>query len=152
MRLHDVEGVADYAKTKSMNTTPSHFGSYILSHKKRLMNEVIIQIVGFYTSFQYGDTHSMYIHKKYWSSLLVGKSFGISKNDYGNSGIFYARFLAPRKNYWVVTDDFGVISAKRTFKCYSDQHRMLEFIEYISLSEGKTTSGIFSIDWTKSFE
>ena len=47
---------------------------------------------------------------------------------------------------------FGVISAKRTFKGYSEEHTMIKLEEYISLSEGKTVSGRFSIDWTKTFE
>ena len=52
----------------------------------------------------------------------------------------------------MVIDDFGIISAKRTFKGYSEEHRMIKLNEYISLSEGKTVSGRFSIDWTKTFE
>ena len=43
VKLED-EGVDDYDKAKSVKTMPSHFGSYILSHCKRLMNEVITQI------------------------------------------------------------------------------------------------------------
>ena len=157
VKLEDDEGVDDYDKAKSVNTMPSHFGSYILSHSKRLMNDVFREIDGFYSNnIYFGDTDSGYIHKKHWSSLVdkgfVGKSLGLSKNDYGNSGIFYAWFLAPKIKYCLVIDDFGIISAKRTFKGYSEEHRMLKLDEYISLSEGKTVSGRFSIDWTKTFE
>ena len=52
-------------------------------------------------------------------------------------------------------DDFGVISPKRTLKGLSEEHRMITMTklnEYISLSEGKTVSGGFSIDWTKIFQ
>ena len=49
-------------------------------------------------------------------------------------------------------DVFGVISANRNFKGYSEEHRMMKMDEIISLSEGKTISGSFSIDWTKTFE
>ena len=73
-------------------------------------------------------------------------------NDYGNSSIIYAWFLAPKKKFCLVIDDFGVISAKRTFKGYSKEHRMIKLDEYVSLSEGKTVSGRFSIEWTKTFE
>ena len=95
VKLEDDEGVDDYDKAESINTMPSHFGSYILSHSKRLMNDVIKQIGGFYDiSNYYTDTDSLCIHKKYWSDLIdkgfVGKSLGWGKNDYGNSGIFYA--------------------------------------------------------------
>ena len=43
-------------------------------------------------------------------------------------------------------------SAKRTFKGFSEEHRMMKLNEYIKFSEGKTVSGRFSIDWTKTFE
>ena len=157
VKLEDDEGVDDFDKAKSINTMPSHFGSYILSHSKRLMNSVIKQIDGFYNNnIYYTDTDSLYIHKKYWSTLVekgfVGKTLGLGKNDYGNSGIFYAWFLAPKIKYCLVIDDFGIISAKRTFNGYSEEHRMIKLEEYISLSEGKTVSGRFSIDWTKTFE
>ena len=49
-------------------------------------------------------------------------------------------------------DDFGVISAKRNLKGYSEEQRMMKLDEDISLSEGKDLSGRFSIDWTKTFE
>ena len=48
--------------------------------------------------------------------------------------------------------DFGVISAKRTFKGYSEEHRMIKLEKLILLSKGKTVSVRFSIDWTKTFE
>ena len=157
VKLEDGEGVDDYDKAQSINTMPSHFGSYILSHSKRLMNNVFNEIDGFYSNnIYYGDTDSGYIHKKHWSTLVekgfVGKSLGLGKNDHGNSGIFYAWFLAPKIKYCLVIGDFGIISAKRTFKGYSEEHRMIRLYEYISLSEGKTVSGRFSIDWTKTFE
>ena len=157
VKLEDDKGVDDYDKAKSINTMPSHFGSFILSHSKRLMNDVFREIDGFNSNnIYYGDTDSGYIHKKHWSTLVekgfVGKSLGLGKNDYGNSGIFYAWFLAPKIKYCLVIDDFGIISAKRTFKGYSEEHRMIKLEEYISLAEGKTVSGRFSIDWTKTFE
>ena len=157
VKLEDDEGVDDYDKAKSVNTMPSHFGSNILSHSKSLMNNVLNQIDGFYNNnIYYIDTDSLYIHKKHWSDLVdngfVGKSIGLGKNDSGNSGIFYAWFPAPKIKFCLVIDDFGVISARRTFKGYSEEHRMIKLDEYISLSEGKTVSGRFSIDWTKTFE
>ena len=157
VKLEHDEGVDDYDKAKSINTMPSHFGSYILSHSKRLMNDVFREIDGFYSNIiYYTDTDSGYIHKKHWSTLVekeyVGKSLGQGKNDYGDSGIVYAWFLAPKIKYCLVIDDFGIILAKRTFKGYSEEHKMIKLNEYISLSEGKTVSGRFSIDWTKTFE
>ena len=65
VKLEDDEGVDDYDKAKSINTMPSHFGSFTLSHSKRLMNDVFREIDGFYSNnIYYGDTDSGYIHKK----------------------------------------------------------------------------------------
>ena len=93
VKIEDVKGVDDYEKAKSVNTTPSLFGNYFLSHSKRLMNDVNKQIDGFYNkSIQYTDTQCLCLQKKYCSSLvdkgLFGKLFGSGKNDCGNSGIF----------------------------------------------------------------
>ena len=157
VKLEDYEGTDYYDKAKSINTRASHFGSCILSHSKRLMNGVIKQIGGFHNnSIYYTDTDSLYIHKKHWSSSVdngfVGKSLGLGKIEHGSLAIFPAWFLAPELKYFLVIDDFGVISAKRTYKGYSEYKKMVKVDEYISLSEGKTVSGIFSIDWTKTFE
>ena len=121
------------------------------------MNDVFREIDAFYINvIYYTDTDSGYIHKKHWNKLVekgfVGKKLGEGKNDYGDSGIFYAWFLAPKIKYCLVIDDFGIISAKRTFKGYSEEHRMIKLNEYRSLSEGKTVSGRFSIDRPKTFE
>ena len=49
-------------------------------------------------------------------------------------------------------DEFRVVLAKRTFKGYSEEHTMIKVNEFMSLSEGKTLSGRFPIDCTKTFE
>ena len=157
VKFEDDERVDDYDKAKSKKTMPSHFGSFILSHSKRIMKDVIRQINGFHSNnIYYGDTDSGYIHKKYWSTFVdigfVGKSPGLGKNEYGNSGIFHFWFLAPKIKYCPLIDEFGVISAKRAFKGYNEEHRMIKLDEYLSLSEGKTVSCRFWIDWTKTFE
>ena len=107
------------------------------------MNEVINQFGGFYNnSIYYGGTDSMYIQKKSWSDLVdnrfIGKSLGLGKTDYGNSSTFYAWFLAPKIKYCLMVDDFGVISAEKRFKSYSEEHNVMKVNEFISLSEGKT--------------
>ena len=64
VKLEDDEGIETFDKAKSVHIIPSLFGSYILSHSKRLMNEVINQIAGnFNNIFYYTDTDSLYIHK-----------------------------------------------------------------------------------------
>ena len=157
VKLEDDKGVDNFDKAQSVNTMPSHFGMYILSDSKRLMNEVFNQVGGFYNnSIYYADTDSVYKQKKNWDDLVdkgfVGKFLGLGGNDYRNSGLFYAWLLAPEIKYCFVINDFGVITAKRTFKGYSEEHIMIKLDELISLSEGKTVSGRFSIDWTKTFE
>ena len=83
---------------------------------------------------------------------FVGKTLGWVKNDYANSDLLFAWFLAPKIKYCLVIDDFGVISAIRTFKGYSEEHREIKLDDFLSLAEGKTVSGRLSIDWTKTFE
>ena len=60
-------------------------------------------IDGFYSNdVYYTDTDSLYIENKHWDKLdkvgLVGKNLLQGKNDYGDGSIFYALFLAPKKN------------------------------------------------------
>ena len=65
VKLEDDEGVDDYDKAKSLNTMQSQFGSFILSHSKRLMSKVFRTIDEFYSICNYyRDTDSGYIHKK----------------------------------------------------------------------------------------
>ena len=90
-----------------------HLGIHLLGHSKTLLNKVIRETHGFYSyNVYYGDMDSSYFHKRHWSTLVdksfVGKSLGLGKNDYGNSGIFYARFFGPKMKYCLVIDDFGV--------------------------------------------
>ena len=92
VKLEDNKGADDYDKAKLVNIMPSHFGSCILSHSKRLMNGVNRQRRGCYNnSIQYTDTDSLYLHKKNWSDLVdngfVGKLLGLGKNDYGDLGM-----------------------------------------------------------------
>ena len=71
-KLEDDEGVDDFDKAKSINRKPFHFGSYNLSHGKRLLNDVIKQIDGLYNnSIYYIDTDSLYIHKKTGLTWLI---------------------------------------------------------------------------------
>ena len=49
-------------------------------------------------------------------------------------------------------DDFGVISAKRTFKRYSREQRFIKLIEFISPSKVKPLSGRFPFHCTETFE
>ena len=83
------------------NTLPSHLGAFILSNRKRIMNNFIREINGFYNnSIYYTDTENLHKEKKYWDVLdkvnLVGKKLCQGKNDYKTGGIFYGLFLARK--------------------------------------------------------
>ena len=68
-----------------------------------------------------------------------------------NSGSFFW-YLTAKMKYCLLIDDFGVFSAKRTFKGFSEVHKMIKLDEFIYLLERKTFSGRFSVDWTKTIE
>ena len=56
------DGLDDDCVIKS--TLPAVFGAFILSNRKRIMNNFIGEINGFYNnSIYYGDTDSLYIEK-----------------------------------------------------------------------------------------
>ena len=97
----------------------------------------------------------MYKQKIFWSDLVdngfLGMYLRLGKNDYGNLGIFYARFLALKIKYCSVFHVFGVFLVKRVFKGYSEKHRKSK-LKKKSLSEEKAVSGRVLVDWTKTFE
>ena len=110
------------------NTIPSHLGAFILSNSKRIMNNFIREINGFYNnSIYYGDTDSLYIEKNYWDVLekanLVGKKLCQGKNDYDSAGIFYVLFLAPEIKYCLTINEFGLIQQHMTFKGFNDSKK-----------------------------
>ena len=103
VKMKDVEGLE--AEVKKANTLPLQSAVFIVSNSKRIMNNFIHAIEGFYTiDVYYTDTDSFYIESKHWDKLnkagLVGKNLQQGKNDYGpDSGIFYGLFLALKIKY-----------------------------------------------------
>ena len=68
-------------------TLPSHLAAFILSISKRIMNNFIRQISGFYNnSIYYGDADRLYLEKSYWDVLdkanFAGKSLCQGERDY----------------------------------------------------------------------
>ena len=100
VKMKDDEGLED--EVKKANTLPLQLAVFILSNSKRIMNNFIHAIVGFYSNdVYYTDTDSLYIENKHWNKLdeagLVGKNLLQGKNDYGpDAGIWYALFFAPK--------------------------------------------------------
>ena len=112
VRMKKDDGLDDDCDIK--NTLPAHLGPFILSNSKRIMNNFIKEINGFYNSnIYYGDTDSIYIEKNYWDVLdkdkLVGENLCQGKNDYETGGMFYGLFLAPKIKYCLTIDNYGVI-------------------------------------------
>ena len=143
VKLEDESGVDDQEIEKSMNQMPCHLVSYIFGLSNRLKKNVIQEMDGFYSNtVYYADTDGAYIHKKHWSTLVdngfFGNFVGLGKKDYSNAGLFYASFLAPKIKFCVFNNDYGLISAKRSFKGFSKENRMIKLDDFISLSEGKS--------------
>ena len=113
-------------------------GAFILSNSKRIMNNFIREINGFYNnSIYYTDTDSLCIEKKYWDVLdkanLVGKNLCQGKNDYKTAGIFYGLFLALKIKYVLTIDDYGIIQQHMTFKGFNDSRRLLDRSQYFDV-------------------
>ena len=84
VKMKKDDGLDDDCDIK--NTVPAVLGAFILSSIKRIMNDFIREINGFYyNSIYYGDTDSLSIEKKYWDALdkanLVGEDLRQGKND-----------------------------------------------------------------------
>ena len=112
-------------------TLPAVLGDFILSNSKRIMNNFIKEINGFYKkNIYYTDTDSLYIEKKYWNVLdkanLVGEYLCQGKNDYKSGGVFYGLFLAPQIEYVLTIDEYGIIREHKTFKGFNDCERLLD--------------------------
>ena len=101
VKMIDDPGLED--EVKKLNTMPLHLGAFVLSNSKRIMNNFIHAINGFYTNeVYYTDTDATYIASKHWDKLdeagLVGKNLLEGKNDYKDGGIIFGMFLAPKKS------------------------------------------------------
>ena len=119
VKMVDDAGLED--EVKKLKTMPLHLGAFVISNCKRIVNNFIHAINGFYTNdVYYTDTDSLYTENKHWDKLdkagLVGKGLLQGKNDYKDGGIFYGLFLAPKINYCLNINKYGVIDEHKTFK------------------------------------
>ena len=65
VKMIDDAGLED--EVKKLNTMRLHLGAFVLSNSKRIMNNFIHAIDGFYTNdVYYTDTDSLYIENKHW--------------------------------------------------------------------------------------
>ncbi|ESO87379.1 hypothetical protein LOTGIDRAFT_166527 [Lottia gigantea] len=141
--------------SKSTRLTPSHLGSFVLSHSKKIMNNFIHVINGFYKpEIYYTDTDSLYISSNNWkklnrAGLVSEKDYCKGKNDYGDGGIIFGSYLAPKVKYNIVLTSDGVLKEKKTFKGYSNDNISVE--DYVQLASGHDVSNEFKKPWEKSF-
>ena len=155
VNIVDHEAFVDNGISKKINSQPFQFGSTILSHSKRLMNDVILTLDGFKNNkIYYGDTDSVYIHKNDHNILdengLIGKNLCQSKNDYGdNAGIIYGLFLAPKVKYCIVNDENGVLSQKTTFKGFNQNINDITFKDFLDLEKGLTIENRSKLKWKR---
>ena len=155
VKMKKDDGLDDDCDIK--NTLPAVLGAFILSNSKRIMNNFIREINGFYNNSKYyGDTDSLYIEKKYWDVLdkanLVGEELCQGKNDYKTGGTFYALFLAPKIKYCLTIDDYGIIKEHKTFKGFNDSKRLLDRSQYFNMIKGEKISAMLPRTWKKSFD
>ena len=155
VKMKKDDGLDDGCDIK--NTLPSVLGAFILSNSKRIMDNFIREINGFYNnSIYYGDTDSLYVEKKYWDVLdkanLVGEGICQGKNDYKTGGIFYGLFLAAKIKYCLTIDEFGIIKEHKTFRGFNDSKRLLDRSQYFKMIEGEKISAMLPRSWKKSFD
>ena len=154
VKMIDDKGLED--KIKKINTMPLHLGAFVLSNSKRIMNNFIHAINGFYTNdVYYNDCDSLYIENKHWDKLekagLVEKRLLQGKNDYKDGGIFYALFLAPKIKYCLTINKYGVIDEHKTFKGFTNVSDNLNRKEYFKMFGGDKLVAKVPLSWKKSF-
>ncbi|ESO89867.1 hypothetical protein LOTGIDRAFT_164555 [Lottia gigantea] len=153
--IEEKELNAEDHSTKSTRLTPSHLGSFVLSHSKKIMNNFIHVINGFYKpEIYYTDTDSLYISSRNWdklnrAGLVCENEYCKGKNDYGDGGIIFGLYLAPKVKYNMILTSDGVLKEKKTFKGYSNNKTSVE--DYIQLASGHDVSNEFNKRWERSF-
>ena len=145
VKMKKDDGLDDDCDIK--NTLPAVLGAFILSNSKRIMNNFIREINGFYeNNVYYTDTDSLYIEKKYWDVLdkanLVGDNLCQDKNDYETGGIFYGLYLAPKIKYCLSIDEYGIIKEHKTFEGFNDSKRLLDRSQYFKMKQGEKISAM----------
>ena len=154
VKMIDDKGLED--EIKKVNTMPLHLGAFVLSNSKRIMNNFIHAINGFYTNdIFYTDTDSLYIENKHWETLekagLVEKGLLQGKNDYKDGGVIYSLFLAPKIKYCLIINKYGIISEKKTFKGFQSVSDKLDRKEYFNMRDGNKLIAKIPLSWKKSF-
>ena len=143
-------------EVKKINTMPLHLGAFVLLNSKRIMNNFIHAIDGYFTNdVYYTDTDSLCIEIKHWGKLdtagLVGKVLLRSKIDYKDGGIFYALFLTPKLKYCLTINKYGVIDEQKSLKGFTSVSENLNRKEYFNKKNGDKLIAKVPLSWKKSF-
>ncbi|ESO98773.1 hypothetical protein LOTGIDRAFT_158719 [Lottia gigantea] len=81
VEINEEEKEFDCTPPKCTRLTASHLGSFVLSHSKKIINNFIHVIDGFYKpEIYYTDTDSLYISSCNWDKLAEAGL--VSENDY----------------------------------------------------------------------
>ena len=150
MKLKEEEGL-EYEGKKG-NTMPLHLGAFVLSNSKRIMNNYIHTIDGFFTNdAYYTDTDSLDIESKHWDKLdkagLVEKNRLQGENDYKEGGLWYRLFLAPKVKYCSTIKKYGVIDEHKTFKRFTNVSDNLDRKEYFNMADGGKLIAKVPLSW-----
>ena len=134
---------------------PLHLGAFVLSNSKKIMNNFVHAINGFYTSdVFYTDTDSLYIENNHWHKLdkagLVGKNLLQGKNDYKDGGNFYGLFLAPKIKYCLTINKYGVFDENKTFRKFINVSDNLDREEYFKKFNGDKSIAKVPLIWKRS--
>ena len=153
-KLIDDAGLED--EVKKLKTMPVHLGGFVLSNSKRIMNNFIHDIDGFYTNdVYYGDTDSVYIENRHWDNLdkagLVCKTLLEGKNDYKEGGIWFAFFLAPKIKYYLSVNQYGVTDEHKTFKRFTNVSDNFDRKECLKMYGDDKLVAKVPLSWIKKF-
>ncbi|ESO81917.1 hypothetical protein LOTGIDRAFT_170461 [Lottia gigantea] len=129
------EGEKEFVPPKDFTRlTPAHSGAFILSHSKKIMNNFIHVIDGFYKpEIYYTDTDSLYISSSNWDKLneagLVSENeYSKGKKDYGDGGIIFGLYLAPKVKYNIILTSDGILKEKKTLFLMKNKRKFSEVI------------------------
>lgn len=134
---------------------PSYHGSLQLAYSRKLVNKFIIVIDGFKTMvIYYMDTDSLYIKSSDYALLkeagYIGSEMGQCKNDYGEGGIVFARFIANKIKFCMTITEDGVPDFHKTFKGH-DNLTGLSYDDYEKMINGESLEEVIS-RWDRSLE
>ena len=82
---------------------------------------------------------------------VVGKELLQGKKEYKDGGIFYVLFLAPKINYCLTVNRYGVIDEHRIFKRFTNVSDDLDKKEFFKRFDADKVIAKVPLSWKKSF-